>query len=118
LIDAPLLISTLQPKRRMLCKLITMQTSTFDTIAKTAALYSIDVYKTHISPKKGFSCPHRLLHGGESCSDYVKRILTEQNLTAAVLSSVQRFKDCNLASQNLQTTAGFRCIIIPCCLPL
>jgi putative component of membrane protein insertase Oxa1/YidC/SpoIIIJ protein YidD len=98
-----------------------MQTSTFDAVAKTMAILSINSYKKYISPKKGFSCPHRLLYGGESCSHHVKRLLTEQSLASAMQSSIQRFKDCTAASQTLKatnTTAGFRCIIIPCCLPL
>lgn len=98
-----------------------MQTSTFDTQARTVAINAISTYKQYISPLKGFSYPHRLLHGDESCSDYVKRMFTEQSLASAVQSSVQRFRDCTAASQALkaaQTTAGFRCIIIPCCLPI
>ena len=98
-----------------------MQTSTFDTQARTVALNAISAYQQHISPIKGFSCPHRLLHGDESCSEYVKRMFTEQSLVSAVQSSVQRFRDCTAASHALkaaQTTAGFRCIIIPCCLPI
>lgn len=98
-----------------------MQASTFDAVAKTMAIRSINSYKKYISPKEGFSCPHQLLYGGESCSDHVKRLLTEQSMGSAMQSSIQRFKDCTDASKTLQatnTTAGFRCIIIPCCLPL
>ncbi|WP_071593274.1 membrane protein insertion efficiency factor YidD [Kamptonema formosum] len=96
-----------------------MQVSTFDSVARQIALESIEAYQTYISPRKGFSCAHRMLHQGESCSDYVKRLFATQNLMSAVLSSRQRFRDCAAASQTLRATkSSFRCIVIPCCLPI
>jgi putative component of membrane protein insertase Oxa1/YidC/SpoIIIJ protein YidD len=68
-----------------------MQVYSLEPLAKTMAINSIIAYQNNISPHKGFSCPHRLLHGGDSCSDYVKRMLTNQSLTEVVKSSVQRF---------------------------
>ncbi len=94
-----------------------MQVYSLEPLAKTMAINSIIAYQNYISPHKGFSCPHRLLHGGDSCSNYVKRMLTNQSLTEAVKSSVQRFQNCTQASKIL-TSNGFRCIVIPCCLPL
>lgn len=101
-----------------------MQTSSWEPLTKQIALASIGTYQQHISPKKGFSCPHRLLHGGESCSDYVKNLLLQSlqpNLLAVVKPSLKRFQDCTAASKTLRamkTNSGFRCIVIPCCLPL
>ncbi len=98
-----------------------MEITSFEPLAKTMAINSIIAYQNLISPRKGFSCPHRLLHGGDSCSDYVKRMLTEQSLTEAVKSSLQRFKNCTNASTILKNTSSgnnFRCIVIPCCIPL
>ena len=94
-----------------------MQVYSLEPLAKTMAINSIIAYQNYISPHKGFSCPHRLLHGGDSCSNYVKRMLTNQSLTEAVKSSVQRFQNCTQASKIL-TSNDFRCIVIPCCLPL
>lgn len=97
-----------------------MQSSNLESVAQATLINLIDGYKTYISPKKGFSCPHRLLHGGESCSDYVKRMLTQQRLISALQSSVHRFGDCTAASKTLSaanTNSAFGCIIIPCCLP-
>jgi putative component of membrane protein insertase Oxa1/YidC/SpoIIIJ protein YidD len=94
-----------------------MQVYSLEPLAKTMAINSIIAYQNYISPHKRFSCPHRLLHGGDSCSDYVKRMLTNQSLTEVVKSSVQRFQDCTQASKILINN-GFRCIVIPCCLPL
>ncbi|MEH1880749.1 MULTISPECIES: membrane protein insertion efficiency factor YidD [unclassified Nostoc] len=85
------------------------------------AIESITAYQKYISPSKGFCCPHRLLHGGDSCSNYVKRMLNEQKLHQAVQSSIKRFQECAAASNTLtsiKTKADFRCIVIPCCLPL
>lgn len=95
--------------------------SRFEPVVKTIAIDSITAYQNYISPNKGFSCPHRLVHGGVSCSDYVKKMLTSQSLVAAVSSSINRFQDCAIASRTLKTTgtnADFRCIVIPCCVPL
>lgn len=98
-----------------------MQTSTFESVAQVTLINCISGYQKYISPKKGFACPHRVLYGGESCSDYVKRTLTEQSLVSVVQSSLQRFRNCTDASKILtsnQTNAGFGCIVLPCCLPL
>ena len=96
-----------------------MTSSTFESFATQAAIASVDIYRTHISPHKGFSCPHGLLHGGESCSGYVKRVLTDQNLSAAIGLAPQRFRDCQAAAQtlSLQRAQG-GCFIIPCCIPI
>ncbi|MDZ8088236.1 MAG: membrane protein insertion efficiency factor YidD [Nostoc sp. DedQUE12b] len=48
------------------------------------AIDSTTAYQKYISPSKEFSCSHRLLHGGDSCSNYIKRMLNEQKLHEAV----------------------------------
>jgi putative component of membrane protein insertase Oxa1/YidC/SpoIIIJ protein YidD len=95
-----------------------MQVYSLDPLAKTMAINSITAYQKYISPRKGFSCSHRRLHGGESCSNYIKRILIEQNLAEVLKLSLQRFKDCTQAGKTLAASNGGSCIIIPCCLPL
>jgi putative component of membrane protein insertase Oxa1/YidC/SpoIIIJ protein YidD len=96
-----------------------MEITYLEPLAKKTAINSITTYQHYISPHKGFSCPHRLLHGGDSCSKYVKRMLSEQSLVEAVQSSLQRFKDCAHASTILTTrNSGGGCIVIPCCIPL
>ncbi|MEH2071608.1 MAG: membrane protein insertion efficiency factor YidD [Nostoc sp.] len=98
-----------------------MQIISFEPLAKTIAIESITAYQKYISPSKGFCCSHRLLHGGDSCSNFVKRMLSEQNLYQAVQLFIKRFQDCAAASKTLTSTkarADFRCIVIPCCLPL
>ncbi|MEH2126807.1 membrane protein insertion efficiency factor YidD [Nostoc sp.] len=98
-----------------------MDIISFEPLAKTMVIDSITAYQKYISPSKGFSYSHRLLHGGDSCSSYVKRMLSEQKLHEAVQSSIKRFQDCAAASKTLtsiKTRADSRCIVIPCCLPL
>lgn len=94
-----------------------------DRLTRTGAIASLDFYQQRLSPHKGFACPHRLLHGGESCSDYVKRMLHEQSLMAALGQTPRRFRACSTAGRMIQLRAtqgrrsGFRCIVIPCCIP-
>ncbi len=71
-----------------------------------AAAGLITAYQKYLSPLKGFSCAHRVLHRGESCSQYVKRTILERGLSDAWPESRQRFRDCRsayltiMASQN------------------
>jgi putative component of membrane protein insertase Oxa1/YidC/SpoIIIJ protein YidD len=62
-----------------------------------AAAGLITAYQKYLSPLKGFSCAHRVLHCGESCSQYVKRTILERGLSDAWPESRQRFRDCRSA---------------------
>ncbi len=93
-----------------------MSAAAIDSLTTRTAIASLNLYQKHLSPRKGFSCPHRLLHGKDSCSDYVKQILLTQDLWAALQLAPSRFKDCKAAAQTLQASGG--CIVIPCCIPL
>lgn len=95
-----------------------MSVSSVQTLATPVALASLNIYQKHISPRKGFSCPHRMLYGNQSCSEYVKDILTNQSLTTAIKMAPQRFRDCQAAARTLQQKASSGCIVIPCCLPI
>ncbi|PSB43559.1 hypothetical protein C7B80_23745 [Cyanosarcina cf. burmensis CCALA 770] len=98
-----------------------MLTSQWDAAARTVALNLIEFYQRSVSPRKGFDCSHRILYGSQSCSAYVKHLLVRQSLLSAMKLSTQRFQACSRARQILKsqkTSAGFRCIVIPCCIPL
>lgn len=69
-----------------------MQAYSLEPLAKTMAINSIIANKNYTNPHKGFFHPHRLLHGGDSCSDEVKTMLTNQTLTKVLKSYVQSFK--------------------------
>jgi putative component of membrane protein insertase Oxa1/YidC/SpoIIIJ protein YidD len=91
----------------------------FEPVARKIAIDSIATYQKYISPRKGFACAHRMLHGGESCSMHIKHLLLEESLISAIEMSRQRFKACIAASQTLKATkATSGCIVIPCCLPI
>jgi putative component of membrane protein insertase Oxa1/YidC/SpoIIIJ protein YidD len=94
-----------------------MSTICVDALFRQSLIESIAAYQKHLSPRKGFSCAHRLLHGDRSCSDYAKAILASQTLGAAAPLIYQRFKQCAESSRSL-SAAQSGCIVIPCCLPL
>ncbi|MBD1863833.1 MULTISPECIES: membrane protein insertion efficiency factor YidD [Trichocoleus] len=79
-----------------------METSIPDLWLRQAAASAIAGYQKHLSPRKGFSCAHRVLHGGESCSQYVKRVILEQGLWTAIPATRSRFAECKVANQILQ----------------
>ncbi|RQH36667.1 membrane protein insertion efficiency factor YidD [Okeania hirsuta] len=58
------------------------------------AVALIDGYQQYISPRKGFSCAHRILYNDESCSHYIKRMFIEQDFSGAIQAARQRFKTC------------------------
>ncbi|TBR57284.1 hypothetical protein B4U84_14755 [Westiellopsis prolifica IICB1] len=96
-----------------------MSVSTIEAFAGQVAIASLNTYQKRFSPHKGFSCPHRLLYGGDSCSDYIKHQLINQNLLTAIQMAPQRFKACKIAAQTLQNQrAASGCIVIPCCIPI
>jgi putative component of membrane protein insertase Oxa1/YidC/SpoIIIJ protein YidD len=80
------------------------------------AIAALNAYQIHLSPHKGFACPHRLLYGGESCSEYVKQRLLQQDLLTAIRTAPPRFRACQAAA--VAQSSGSGCIVIPCCIPL
>ena len=87
---------------------------------RRVALQVITAYQRYISPRKGFQCPHSLLHGGLSCSADVKEIvLREASFTAVLTETLARFRDCAHAGRVLgEGGPRFKCYVIPCCFPL
>lgn len=94
-----------------------MQSLVSESLTQQIAIEAINVYQRYISPYKGFSCPHRMLHGGDSCSKYVKKLLMQQSLSEAIEGSARRFQDCAKASKSLRAQNSSGCIVIPCCIP-
>lgn len=95
-----------------------MNSLSLDTLTRQTAIHSIQIYQRHLSPRKGYSCPHRVLYKEDSWSDYVKHLLMKRDLTSAIQMSVQRFRSCALAAQELKLQNQGGCIVIPCCIPL
>jgi putative component of membrane protein insertase Oxa1/YidC/SpoIIIJ protein YidD len=69
--------------------------------AARLAAWSIRLYQRRISPYKGFVCAHRVLHRGESCSQYVLRIVQQQGVRIAITAARLRFRDCRAAAHRL-----------------
>ncbi|MEH2053357.1 membrane protein insertion efficiency factor YidD [Nostoc sp.] len=80
-----------------------MQISLFDSFTRQVGTAAITGYQKHISPHKGFACAHRILYGGESCSQYIKRVVAKEGLKAAFSNSRERFQACKQANQILRS---------------
>ncbi len=94
-----------------------------ERLLRSWAIYLIGVYQRWVSPWKGFSCPHRLLHGGLSCSAHIKMLLEmEEDSVGTILSkSAERFRECGQSSDAIARQRGIariRCFVIPCCFSL
>jgi putative component of membrane protein insertase Oxa1/YidC/SpoIIIJ protein YidD len=72
-------------------------------IIDSLAIAAITGYQRYLSPYKGFRCAHRVLHQGESCSQYVKREVRAEGLLVALRRSRLRFAECKEASRVIQT---------------
>src|SRR6478672_7796472 len=79
-----------------------MTTNAFDSAIRQVATASISGYQRYISPHKGFSCAHRLLYGSESCSQFVKRTISQYGLIDGIKASRRRFQACRAANQILR----------------
>lgn len=79
-----------------------MTVAIFDSLTRQATAQSINFYQRYLSPHKGFACAHRVLHHGESCSQYVKRVVVERGWGEAVPLIRDRFRACKAAKYELQ----------------
>ncbi|GGI68443.1 membrane protein insertion efficiency factor YidD [Deinococcus wulumuqiensis] len=73
--------------------------STIDRLA----LQGIRFYQRWLSPRKGFRCAHAALHGGESCSAAIARIIREDGLRAGQPHVAARFAACRTAHVALRS---------------
>ena len=71
--------------------------SILDNSLRSTIISLISGYQRHLSPRKGYSCAHRVVHGGDSCSEYVKNALSDKSLFEATLLARRRFKVCSVA---------------------
>jgi putative component of membrane protein insertase Oxa1/YidC/SpoIIIJ protein YidD len=61
----------------------------------------IRLYQRYLSPRKGFSCPYRLVHDGLSCSEYARQMILTQGVWSAYGLTRQRLKACRVAAREL-----------------
>jgi putative component of membrane protein insertase Oxa1/YidC/SpoIIIJ protein YidD len=67
------------------------------------AIASIEAYQRHLSPRKGFRCAYRVLHGGRSCSEFARRVLLRGGLAAMTRLLPGRFDRCAAAARVLES---------------
>src|SRR3954467_11833154 len=85
---------------------------------RRVAVSLITAYQRYISPHKGFTCPHLLVHRGVSCSAYIKGVfLREETFSGALQLALARFGECSQASHTL-AQGPVKCYVIPCCFSL
>ena len=82
-----------------------MQISSFNSLTRQVGVSAITGYQKHISPHKGFACAHRVLYGGESCSQYFKQVIIQDGFRAALTQSRERFQACKQANYILHAQA-------------
>ncbi|OUL22818.1 hypothetical protein BV378_23145 [Nostoc sp. RF31YmG] len=82
-----------------------MEISLLDSIGRKASIFAITGYQKHISPHKGFVCAHRMLYGGDSCSQYIKRVIAEDGFKALLTKCRRRFQACKQANRILRSQA-------------
>lgn len=71
--------------------------SLLDKPLRLVAIALIGGYQRYLSPRKGYSCAHRIVYGGLSCSEYVKNTLSNTNMFESALLAGQRFRACRRA---------------------
>ncbi len=71
----------------------------FNEAARGLAVTAINGYQKFLSPHKGFRCAHRVLYGCDSCSQYFKRVITEEGIFMAIANAKGRFADCRAANE-------------------
>ncbi|AKG20922.1 membrane protein insertion efficiency factor YidD [Calothrix sp. 336/3] len=75
-----------------------MQAYSFDSLSRNFTVTAISGYQKFISPHKGFSCAHRVLYGGESCSQYIKRAIANYGISIGLEKARSRFDACKQAN--------------------
>lgn len=96
-----------------------MAAYSFKQLACRSAISGINAYQRYLSPRKGFACPHRMLYGEASCSEYIKGMVSRRGVLATANAAPARFRDCKAAALQLRgTNPQGGCIIIPCCIPI
>jgi putative component of membrane protein insertase Oxa1/YidC/SpoIIIJ protein YidD len=70
------------------------------------AVLAINAYQRYVSPYKGFTCAHRYLYKGDSCSQYIKRLVAEASLEDAWIATKVRFQECREANIILKNTGN------------
>lgn len=76
---------------------------------------AIQQYQQRVSPRKGWSCAHRVAHGGTSCSAEVRDIVRRRGVVRGILPTARRFAAC-YGAVSLLRTGGVQGVC--CCGPI
>jgi putative component of membrane protein insertase Oxa1/YidC/SpoIIIJ protein YidD len=68
---------------------------------KYLVILLIVIYQKFISPFKGFRCAYAVLHGGDSCSEAVKKIVRDKGPFGGRRDIRARFQACKEANETL-----------------
>ena len=69
-----------------------------------SALALIWGYQRYLSPRKGYACAYRVVHGGTGCSGFAKYAHVQHGFWKAMPLIRKRFADCKQAAQNMSVT--------------
>ena len=61
-------------------------------------------YQVRMSPRKGWSCAHRVAHGGASCSAAVRDLVRTRGVVRAARPTLLRFVACYQAASLLMAS--------------
>lgn len=78
------------------------------TGGRQLAVQTIAFYQRYLSPLKGFHCAHRRLHGGLSCSEYVKQTIAAQGIKRSLPLCRERFRACRSAHEILKVQQALK----------
>ena len=67
---------------------------------------AIGWYQRTLSPRKGYRCAHGVLHGQDTCSAAVRRLVRERGVTRSIVPSMARFVVCYQAAALLKLVPG------------
>ncbi len=82
---------------------MTSQSSLIHRSLSHGVIATIAVYQTYLSPFKGFSCAHRRLHDGPSCSQFVKQAIAAAGCRAGWAALLLRARECRDAAAILRS---------------
>ncbi|MCP2040581.1 putative component of membrane protein insertase Oxa1/YidC/SpoIIIJ protein YidD [Neisseria sp. HSC-16F19] len=75
------------------------------SFAAGSALRLIRLYQRHLSPRKGYDCAYRVLHGGSGCSGVGYRLIRRYGLIRGYGALRRRFAHCRAARAQLYKRA-------------
>ncbi len=71
-------------------------------MSRALGISLIAFYQQRLSPRKGFCCAHRVVHGGSSCSQFAARALARRGWLLFFPLMRRRFDRCALAAMRIQ----------------